>query len=183
MIIEIKLIIALIAVLVGVFLVQKTKTQSGNAHVQKKKGSNERSSEYYEQAARSGEHRALINKPYTTQCKREIFSREELEILNKYGAWLSALASNQIKPETKEQRDFIEECQHFRSLETKEMLSYFRNRNDSGSIQTVWFKYLCRIKFERENPSLINDETKVDWGWQGSPVNSEGHVFFSKESI
>src|SRR5690606_29620629 len=122
------------------------------------------------------------NKPYAMQCKSEVFSLEELDILNRYGAWLSALASNQIKPETIEQRRFVEECQRFRTLGINDMLSYFRNSSDGSSIQKVWFKYLCRIKFERENSSLINDETKFVWGWQGPFVESEEHAFFSNKA-
>jgi len=178
MTIEITLIITFIAVIVGISLVQKSK--GDNVYIEKKKAKNEQYSEKYEKITRSEEHRALINKPYTIQCKSEIFSQAELDIINKYGAWLSALASNQIKPETKEQNLFIEECQNFRSLKINEMFSYFRRRNDNGSIQAVWFKYLCRMKFERENPSVINDKARIDWGWQGPPIESGDHVFFSK---
>ncbi|WP_108132946.1 MULTISPECIES: DUF413 domain-containing protein [Halomonas] len=133
-----------------------------------------------EKVSHSKEHRALINKPYRVQCKIEVFTLAELDIINKYGTWLSALTSNKINPETNDQKLFIEECQRFRSLNLNEMLSYLSNRGDSGSIQTVWFKYLCRLKFERENPSILNDKTKVDWGWQGPPIESGDHVFFSK---
>ena len=150
---------------------QRIETLPSNTDVVSIKGS---------KVVHSAEHRALINKPYSIQCKSEVFSQAELDVINKYGSWLSALASNRIKPETTEQKRFIEECHRFRVLETKEMLNYFSHCSDRGSIQSIWFKYLCRIKFERENPNLTNGKIKIDWGWQGPPLESGDDVFFSK---
>lgn len=125
------------------------------------------------------EHKKLIGKPYNLQCKTDIFSEDELEILYKYGCWLSALSSGNIEPDTPKQNEFIKECQHFRKLTIKQMLSYFETKTDENIIQSTWFKYICRIKFERENPNILADEIVVDWGWQGPPINSNEDAFFS----
>ncbi len=39
---------------------------------------------------------------------RDIFSEEELKIINKYGAWMEALADRKIEPITPEQKRFVE---------------------------------------------------------------------------
>lgn len=39
---------------------------------------------------------------------RNIFSEEELKIINKYGAWMEALAGREIEPITSEQKRFVE---------------------------------------------------------------------------
>lgn len=178
--IEVTLIIVFVVVIACVSLVQRKEKKSDKRQASNCKSSETHSPKKYGKVSHSKEHRALINKPYNMQCKTEVFTLVELDIMNKYGTWLSALASHQINPETNDQKLFVDECQRFRSLSINEMLSYFSNHDDSGSIQSVWFKYLCRIKFERENPSIVNDKTKVDWGWQGPPIESGDHVFFSK---
>ncbi|MDQ9091548.1 DUF413 domain-containing protein [Pseudoalteromonas haloplanktis] len=178
--IEVTLIIVVLVSIACIFLARRKEDKSDNRLADNCKSRENHSPKNYEKVSHSTEHRALINKPYSMQCKTEVFTLAELEIINKYGAWLSALASNQINPETNEQKIFVEECQRFRTLNLNEMLSYFSNRDDGGSIQSVWFKYLCRLKFEKENPSIVNEETKVDWSWQGPPVESGDHVFFSK---
>lgn len=178
--IEVTLIIVVVAIIACFFLVQRKEKESDKRQTNSSKTSQTHSPKNYEKVSHSKVHRALINKPYSIQCKTEVFTLAELDIIDKYGAWLSALSSNKITPETKEQQLFIEDCQRFRALNLNEMLSYFRDRDDRGSIQSVWFKYLCRLKFERENPNVVNAKTKVDWGWQGPPIESGDHVFFSK---
>ena len=42
-----------------------------------------------------------------------IFSEEELKIINKYGAWMEALAEHKIKPITPEQKRFVEEIKSY----------------------------------------------------------------------
>jgi hypothetical protein len=126
------------------------------------------------------EQKKLIDKPYKLQCKDDIFNEHELEILYKYGAWLSALAANQVKAETIKQVEFVNECQAFRLLPLNDMLSYFTiKEGDNNVIQSTWLKYICRIKFERENLNIISHEVSVNWGWQGPPVCSGDNVFFS----
>lgn len=131
---------------------------------------------------KSSEHKRLIGNKYRLQCKDYVFTSEEINILEKYGAWLSALASDKIKPETDMQEAFVKECKLFRVLSSQDMFSYHQNVHNSNLIQATWFKYLCRIKFERENPNITNERVKAEWGWQGAPANSGSgdHVFFSK---
>lgn len=168
--IELTLIIVVVVVIACVFLAQRKEKESNKRQASNCKTSETCSPGNYEKLSCSKEHRALINKPYSMQCKTEVFTLAELDIINKYGAWLSALASNQINPETKEQQLFVEECQRFRTLDLNEMLSCFNNRDDSDPIQSVWFKYLFRLKIEREKLGIVNEKTKVDWGWQGPPI-------------
>ena len=160
--IEFTLIIVVVVVIAYVFLAQRKEKESDKRQASNCKTSETCSPENYEKLSHSKEHRALINKPYSMECKTEVFTLAELDIIKKYGVWLSALASNQINPETKEQQLFVEECQRFRTLDLNEMLSYFSNRDDSDSIQSVWFKYLFRLKFEREKLGIVNAKTRVD---------------------
>ena len=51
-------------------------------------------------------HRHYLNMKFTIKC-RNIFSKEEEEILLKYGAWMQALVEGEIYPITSEQEDFI----------------------------------------------------------------------------
>lgn len=118
----------------------------------------------------SPEQRNLINEPYVFQCKEEVFTAHETEILRTYGVWLRALAAGKITPETPEQKNFVEECKAFRKLNLDEMLTFFEAKKESNIIQATWFKYICRIKFERENPTLTDTKVSVDWGWQGPPI-------------
>ena len=111
----------------------------------------------------SPEQRTLINEPYVFQCKKEVFTVHEIEILSTYGVWLRALAAGQFAPETPEQKKFVEECKAFRKLNLGEMLRFFESKRESNIIQATWFTYICRIKFERENPNLTDTKVPVDW--------------------
>ena len=115
------------------------------------------------------EQRKLIGEPFHFQCKEEVFTSHEIEILRTYGEWLRALASRKAKPKTPEQEKFVEECQEFRKLKLNEMLIFFENKKEYNLTQATWFKYICRLKFERENPALTDSSAHVDWGWQGPP--------------
>ncbi|CUA88699.1 hypothetical protein Ga0061064_2298 [Pseudidiomarina woesei] len=126
-------------------------------------------------------HRAYVGKPYILQCSEVIFSEDERKSLMRYGSWLSALASNKIKPETPAQEEFLQMCQEIRGLSFSGMLAYYQNKSDELDVlRAVWLKYLCRVKFERDNPNLPKENIKVDWGWHGPPIHSGDHVFFSK---
>ena len=50
----------------------------------------------------------LINAPFHLECSGEIFSDEELDLLNRFGAWMQALHTGQIQPTTDKQNRFIE---------------------------------------------------------------------------
>ena len=116
---------------------------------------------------------------YKLQCRRGTFTAEEIDILEKYGTWLSGLASGKIEPETDMQRKFVQECKYYRALSSHEMSNWFQRTKVCNVVQVTWFKYLRRLRFERENPSMVENAT-IDWGWQGPPVSSGEHVFFSR---
>ena len=126
-------------------------------------------------------HREFVGKPYTLQCSSCIFTEDEHRSLLRYGSWLSALASDRINPETAGQEEFTRMCKEVRGMDLKGMLTYYKNKlGELDTLRAVWLKYLCRIKFERDNPNLPKENVKVDWGWQGPPIHSGVHVFFSK---
>ena len=126
-------------------------------------------------------HRAYVGKSYILQCSEAIFNEDERRSLIRYGSWLSALASNKIKPETPAQVEFLKMCQEIRGLNFSGMLEYYQKKSDELDVlRAVWLKYLCRIKFERDNPNLPKENIKIDWGWHGPPIHSGDHVFFSK---
>ena len=74
------------------------------------------------------------NGPFEIDCKPNIFSTDEIEILKKYGCWFKALCDGTLNPVTDLQIRFIQvakgEIEPF-SLEEK-----------------AWFKYLGRKKVE-----------------------------------
>ncbi|KMN16025.1 DUF413 domain-containing protein [Pseudomonas weihenstephanensis] len=103
-------------------------------------------------------HRKHRDKPYQILCSEAVFSSNELDILKEYGSWLSALALEEIKPDTDSQREFVELCKNYQNLPLKNMFLIFKNSNkDMHIIQLVWFKYLCRIQYEIENSSIIEN--------------------------
>lgn len=81
-------------------------------------------------------HKAFIktNGAFQIDCKPNIFSSGEIEILKKYGCWFKALCDGSLNPITDVQNRFIQvakgEIEPF-SLEEK-----------------TWFKYLGRKKVE-----------------------------------
>lgn len=102
----------------------------------------------------SSDQRNLINEPFFFQCKEQVFTTHETEILRTYGVWLRALGSGKITPETPEQKNFVKECRAFRKLELGQMLRFFEAKKESNIIQATWFKYICRMKYESENPAI-----------------------------
>ena len=74
-----------------------------------------------------------------------IFSEEELKIINKYGAWMEALAEHKIKPITPEQKRFVEVSigiEEPQSEYEKLWMKIFQARNDSP-----YLKYKKKSKF------------------------------------
>ena len=61
-----------------------------------------------EQEKKNKNHLEYLGKPISDiNSLRNIFSEEELKIINKYGAWMEALADQKIKPNTPEQKRFV----------------------------------------------------------------------------
>lgn len=104
-------------------------------------------------------HRKHRDKPYQILCNEEVFSDDEFDTLEEYGSWLSALMLEEIKPETDSQREFINLCKNYQNLPLREMFNTLKSSKlNINSIQFVWFKYLCRIKYEIENPKHIKSQ-------------------------
>lgn len=129
----------------------------------------------------SPEHRKYFGKNYELQCSPSIFSDEEHKNIIRYGSWLSALAFKKINPETSAQAEFVGMYEEIKTLSFKEMHNYYLSKsNEIDDLRALWFKYLCRIKYEKENPDFVQNKSETDWGWHGPPIHSGLHVFFSK---
>ena len=62
-----------------------------------------------EQEKKNKNHLEYLGKPISDiNSLRNIFSEEELKIINKYGAWMEALADRKIEPITPEQKRFVD---------------------------------------------------------------------------
>ena len=62
-----------------------------------------------DQAKENEDHLKYLGQPISDiNSLRNIFSEEELKIINKYGAWMEALADREIEPITPEQKRFVD---------------------------------------------------------------------------
>ena len=66
----------------------------------------------------------------------DIFTKEEVALLRRFGAWMEALDQKKILPESSEQSAFVEMCSGLREPQTK--------------FELVWWKLKERRKFESE---------------------------------
>lgn len=97
-------------------------------------------------------HKGLFN----VDCSHEIFSPEELQILEKWGHWFSALISGDLKPFTEGQEKFVKVMKGEVKATTLE--------------EIVWFRYLGRKEYEKKH----GDRLKVRY-------ESENDEFYSRE--
>lgn len=110
----------------------------------------------------SEKHKKYRDISYNIICNDEIFNDHEFDILTEYGSWLNALASEKIEPETDSQREFIKHCKNNQNLPLSEMLKDLKNINPkTNKIQFIWFKYLCRIQAEKEDPEFIKNRRQA----------------------
>lgn len=79
---------------------------------------------------------------FNVDCSHEIFSKEELQILEKWGFWFSALVSGDLKPFTEAQERFIKVMKGEDKAVTPE--------------EIAWFKYLGRKAVERKYGDRLN---------------------------
>ena len=88
-----------------------------------------------EQEKENEDHLKYLGKPVSDiDSLRNIFSGEELKIINKYGAWMEALAEHKIKPITPEQKRFVEVSIGFEEPQSgyeKLWMKIFQARNDN----------------------------------------------------
>lgn len=93
----------------------------------------------------------LIGEPFEFKCGREVFSEKELNVLAQYGAWFSALCNGEVSSMNEEQAIFVKDCRVYVGLDLDDMVTFIRERGAEDQIKTAWFKYLFRVKYEREN--------------------------------
>lgn len=74
-------------------------------------------------------------------CPLDDFSKEEVDSLFRYGAWMSALTSQRIEPYTEAQKHFVRMCQGERPALTE--------------LEKLWKKYLAKI----DHPKGVKEET------------------------
>lgn len=93
---------------------------------------------------------------FNIRCSNAIFSNLEINLLKKYGHWFSALINGDLKPITDNQEKFILTFKEEKTPETFE--------------EKTWFKYIGRLKLEKENP----EKFKLNYSVKGDD-------FFSRE--
>lgn len=96
------------------------------------------------------EHLQLIRARgnFIVDCSHEIFSTEELEILQRYGYWFEALETGKLEPFTERQSRFSE------IVKGNELPLPLEER--------AWFKYRRRKKIERESPERFQIEYRLE---------------------
>jgi len=75
-----------------------------------------------------------MSAPFVIRCSREIFSEEEVRILERYGGQFQRLVGGDRTPETEAQRRFIEVARGIRPPET--------------IYERTWRKYVLRMQWE-----------------------------------
>jgi len=79
---------------------------------------------------------------FKVDCSHQIFTQEELKILEKFGHWFQALASGVLEPISDEQLEFIK-------VVNKEKLPITIAEN-------AWFKYMGRKAYEQKAGDSLN---------------------------
>lgn len=94
--------------------------------------------------------------PFIIRCSREIFSKEEIGILERYGREFERLANGKRLPETEEQQRFVEVAQGRSQPET--------------IYERTWAKYAWRVAWESDpaNRSAMGERRRMrddreDW--------------------
>jgi uncharacterized protein YifE (UPF0438 family) len=75
---------------------------------------------------------------FTIDCNRCIFSKEETEILEKWGHWFQALADGELDPLNEDQDHFVQVAR----MEAQPVTEF----------EHAWFKYTNRKRIEAKNP-------------------------------
>ena len=97
-------------------------------------------------------------RPFVIRCSREIFSDEEIEILEQYGRQFELLANGERLPKTEAQQRFVEVARGQRDPDPESVY------------EGTWAKYLRRVAWEShpENRSAMGKRRSVpndreDW--------------------
>lgn len=86
-------------------------------------------------------HLAVIKQSFKSSIELDNFSDKEKLILEKYGAWMQALADGVIKPSTKEQSHFVAVVNS--------------QKNSVTEFEFVWKKYCQLVHQEKQNRILM----------------------------
>ena len=97
------------------------------------------------------DQKKLLGQPFELKCEGEVFTEEELNILGQYGVWFAALCNGEIASMNDEQSIFVEDCRVYVGLDLSDMVTFLSDRGEEDQIKTTWFKYLFRVKYEREH--------------------------------
>lgn len=94
--------------------------------------------------------------PFEIKCSREIFSEEEIAILEKYGNVFQKLMDGERAPQTDAQHRFIEVVHGLYEPKT--------------TYEKVWGKYLWRLNWEKDptNKAVMGERRRIpndreDW--------------------
>lgn len=84
------------------------------------------------------EHLVYLRKTdFIVDVNPDIFSKDELNILKKYGNWFLALTGGDVKPFTDSQKRFIKVVND--------------EEEPSGKYEKAWWKYVKRKEIENRN--------------------------------
>lgn len=101
---------------------------------------------------------------FVPRCSLEVFTQEEVNILEQYGSWLGQLMRGELSPQTTAQEQFVQlangACQPITIYEK------------------TWRKYLDRLTWEKENKELMGERRRMpndreDWKRMRGAVWSE----------
>ncbi len=79
---------------------------------------------------------------FKVDCGLVIFSREEIEILEKYGHWFQALTNGELQPITELQENFIRVAKG--------------EKKPFSEFEQAWFRYLGRKRIEAQYGDSLN---------------------------
>jgi hypothetical protein len=101
------------------------------------------------------EHQAFCGKRMRIDVTTlSIFPKEEIDFLEQYGIWLTALANGDIEPFTKKQTEFVEVCRG--------------ERKPFEMWEKAWSKFQARRKYDSENKDAPQYEWIAHGTWAGS---------------
>jgi len=106
------------------------------------------------------EHLKLIKEKgrFVVDCSHDIFSNEQIEILEKYGHWFMALTTGELEPITDLQRDFVLVATH---------------KEEAFSLEEIaWFRYLGRKAVEAKHGDRLKQH-----------YQSEDDTFYNREML
>jgi uncharacterized protein YifE (UPF0438 family) len=94
--------------------------------------------------------------PFRVECDTTLFSSDELERLQKYGSWMTALMRSAIPPRSPAQEDFVQ-C-------------FSGKKKPETQFEVLWMKYCLQVIFER---ALKMEKTLVDGRREYAEVRKE----------